>query len=336
VGEVLEVLEGPRKDAPKEVQRARGKFVTDGKSGWLTMKDNRGTPILELAERMVCKSVIALTTTFDISKGKALRKLAVGETLEVLEEGQVDEKRQLTRIKVRTAKDAKDGYITIKGNQGTAYVEESSKHYCVKQKCVLETNFEPGSKEVRVVEEGEVFEMSEGPKSETLEGADRVRCRSICGDGAEGWVALAAGVQPWSLMQTVPQGAELLDASGGDANSIRKLDGGETVEALFSPEQASADTGIFMRVYAERDGALGFVSYSGCSPLGVIGVCAPAPPPAASAVTSAAGSAPEDDGLDVIDVAPAPADVDAHAPGSADAVDVDAPANIEEVDADAL
>jgi len=81
VGSVLEVMEGPRKEPPLELQRVKGKAPKDGKIGWVTLKDAAGTTFLEPTKVLVCKASIAITTTFDIAEGKALRKLEAGETL---------------------------------------------------------------------------------------------------------------------------------------------------------------------------------------------------------------------------------------------------------------
>jgi len=69
----------------------------------------------------ICTTLVALTDAQDIKTGKAIRKLAVGETFTVLE-GPV-EIGGLTRLRAKTSKDEKEGWITLKGNAGTVYAK---------------------------------------------------------------------------------------------------------------------------------------------------------------------------------------------------------------------
>lgn len=67
-----------------------------------------------------------------------MRKLDIGEAFEVIEGPKTDEVRSLTRVKARTKNDGKEGWVTLKGNQGKAYAEESDKHYICKLAVPLE------------------------------------------------------------------------------------------------------------------------------------------------------------------------------------------------------
>jgi len=263
-GEVLEVLEGPRQEAPMETLRVRGKAPKDGKSGWVTLKDLQGRESLELSKLLICKQSIAITTTFDITEGKALRKLDVGEALEIVEGPKEDPVRSLTRVKAKTKTDGKEGWVTLKGNQGTAYAEESDKHYVCKFAVPLEKRFTSGSETVRTLEEGEVFEVTEGPKPETKEGAKRVRGRNIA-DGVEGWFTLTSKTfEPWSPQYKCNQSTVINDGLAiKEAKAVRKLEVGEYVEALETPVFDKAAGLLRVRVRAEKDGAIGFATVRG-------------------------------------------------------------------------
>ncbi|CAJ1332756.1 unnamed protein product [Effrenium voratum] len=196
VGEVLELAEGPRKENPPGVMRVKAKTLKDGKVGFLTCKDV-AKEYWRPAKVMVCKQSIALTTGFDIAAGKAVRKLEVGEALDILEGPSEDAVRSLSRAKVLAKKDGQEGWLTIKGNQGTSYAEESERHYICSESIVLEAKFATGSTEVRRVEEGELLEALEEPKPETKEGVQRCRGRTLA-DGTEGWFTLTKSFVPWS------------------------------------------------------------------------------------------------------------------------------------------
>jgi len=264
-GEVMEVLEGPRREESRELVRVRGTAKKDAAQGWVTLKDATGKEYLEVKKLLVCMQTVAITAGFDIGEGgKAIRKLALGETLEALEESKEDPSRNLTRMKVRTSRDNKEGFVTMKGNHGTAYVQESDKFYVCKASVALEGRFPSGSKAVRMLEEGELFEASEPPKVETKEGASRVRGRSLS-NGSEGWFTLVTGkLSPWSPHYRCDASTELTEAlDTASAKVIRMLDPGETLEALNAPVDDGPSGALRVQVRAEKDGAIGFASIRG-------------------------------------------------------------------------
>jgi len=263
-GEVVEVLEGPRKEPDVELQRVKVKAKKDGKSGWATLTDPQGTELLEPSKLLVCRQSIAITTNFDIAAGKAIRKLDVGETLEVLEGPSEDGKRSLSRFRARASLDGKEGWVTMRGNQGTAYTEESENLRVCKRSLPLEGRLAGGSPLVRRLEVGEVVEVIEGPKSNTKEGVDRLRGRSLA-DSAEGWLTLSGGsLLRWSPQYKCTQTTVLNDKLDiKQAKTLRKLEVGELIEALETPVPEKAAGVMRVRMRAEKDGALGFATVSG-------------------------------------------------------------------------
>jgi len=258
-GEVIELLEGPRQEAPLEVLRVKGRAAKDGKTGWVSLKDGRGQ-VLESVKVLVCRQTIAITHEFDIGKGKPIRKLEVGEVLELVEEAVEDSKKKLARVKARTKRDDKVGWVTMKGNQGTSYVEESDRHYICRRTTPIEAAFASGSGPKRSLEEGELFEVSEGPKPETKEGAHRIKGRCFS-DLTEGWLTLDGSVKPWLPRYTcTARTAELTTgADASDAAPLRELEVGEELEALDTP--VADGTGLVrIRVRATRDGLVGFAT----------------------------------------------------------------------------
>jgi len=255
-GEVLELLEGPKKEPPVEISRIRGKAEKDGNTGWATW-----TPSTMVQTRVLkCKKEITLTTTFDINNGKSIRKLEVGETLQMSGESQEENTRKLVRVQARANRDGKEGWVTLKGNQGTSFAEESEDHYLVQGSVPLESRMASGSPEVRMLEEGELFELLEGPKTETKESVSRTRVRNLR-DGDEGWFTHDSRVvQPWSPQYVCSESTVLgnaLDAT--TCKELRILEVGETLEALNTPEETSAGvTRILAK--SDKDGLVGFVT----------------------------------------------------------------------------
>jgi len=257
LGEIFELLEGPRKEPPIEVQRIKGKASKDGAVGWTTLKDASGSTHFEGTKVLVCKSSIAITNTFDIAGGKAIRKLEVGEILDIIEQPQPDDSRSLLRVKARSQKDGKEGWVTMKGNQGTAYVEEATKHYkCIKS-IDLEERFQAGGRVMRALEDGETFEVLEGPKTDTKQGANRVRGRTL-GDATEGWFTLTKkNMQVWSPNYKCRSPIDLCEDV--ECSKIqRKLEVGERLEALEPP--VIHNDVVTIRLSAESDGAVGFAT----------------------------------------------------------------------------
>jgi len=261
VGEVLELAEGPRKENPPGVMRVKAKTLKDGKVGFLTCKDV-AKEYWRPAKVMVCKQSIALTTGFDIAAGKAVRKLEVGEALDILEGPSEDAVRSLSRAKVLAKKDGQEGWLTIKGNQGTSYAEESERHYICSESIVLEAKFATGSTEVRRVEEGELLEALEEPKPETKEGVQRCRGRTLA-DGTEGWFTLTKSFVPWSpaykcVSSTVlNNGLEIKEAK-----TLRKLEPGEMLEAIDTPI-LEPSAGLLRLKLRTQDHLVGFATVRG-------------------------------------------------------------------------
>merc|ERR1712157_577413 len=77
--EILEFMEGPKKVEVPAVSRGRLK-TKDGKSGWITMKNENGVVYAAPNTKLYnCTTSVAMTDGEDIKTCKVMRKLAVGE-----------------------------------------------------------------------------------------------------------------------------------------------------------------------------------------------------------------------------------------------------------------
>lgn len=256
-GQVVEVLEGPRRETATECLRVRGKALKDGKIGYIAVKDAAGNDIVEPIKVLVCRLSTTLTTALDVSASKTVRKVEAGEVFEALDEAQEDEKRKLSRVKVRTRRDAKEGWVTLKGNSGTCFVEESDQLHVVKTTTPLESNFRSGSSTLRLLEENEVFEMLEAPKIETKEGEQRMRGRS---EKSEGWFTFSKFLTPWSPRYRCLRSIDLTESLSASSDVVRQLVSGEMVEALELPSYDEASGLVRVRVRTEKDNLLGFAT----------------------------------------------------------------------------
>lgn len=262
--EVLELLEGPRKEAFSPTVRVRGRAASDSATGWFTVKDSKGRIFAEAdGQYYACTTSVALTDHLDIKSCSVLRKLTEGEVFAVLEGPTQDrETVGITRVRGRAMKDDMEGWITIRGNAGTVYAAASSKHYTVTAESLpLQRQLASGDAEaVRSLERGEALQVLEGPKEEPRPSVVRVRGRALS-DGAVGWITLKAeNVRPWSPYFSCLHAAPLQDAPVAEgASLVREITVGEVVELLEGPTKEEGQESR-MKVRAERDGAIGWVT----------------------------------------------------------------------------
>mmetsp|Transcript_3135 Transcript_3135/g.8850 ORF Transcript_3135/g.8850 Transcript_3135/m.8850 type:complete len:155 (-) Transcript_3135:9-473(-) len=139
---------------------------------------------------------------------------------------------------------------------------ESTSHYACVRATAIETSFASGGQVVRMLEEGELFEVSE-TKPQTLEGALRARGRIVpTGDdgsgGDSGWISVDSHVSIWCTTHRCKRGTDLTDESGEVI--VRPLVVGEVLEALQVPFRDEAAGILRVRLRAEKDGAVGFAA----------------------------------------------------------------------------
>jgi len=263
-GEVFEVIEGPRQEQPVEITRVYCKAAKDGKVGWVTLRNSEGDAF-ECLDTLACQVSVALTSEKDISIGKTICKLNVGESLDLIE-GPIDVndgEKILVRCKARTKKENKQGWATMIGNQGTVYLEKNEKYYVCKHGLPLERSAN-GSGTIRVLDEGEMVETLDAPKKQSVEGICRMKGRSLV-DDLEGWLTLTQNrIHAWSPHYVCRQSTVFQDKLKiAGAKTLRHLDVDELLYALEAPVWEE-DAGIMrVRARAENDGIVGFVTIKG-------------------------------------------------------------------------
>eukprot|EP00434_Breviolum_minutum_P013129 symbB.v1.2.011572.t2/scaffold781.1/size163279/6 len=69
-----------------------------------------------------------MTDRLAVKGSKTVKKLALNEMLEALEEPQKDEASQLMRVKVKTEREGKEGYVTLETVNGMTFIKTSLPH----------------------------------------------------------------------------------------------------------------------------------------------------------------------------------------------------------------
>jgi len=264
--EVIEVLEGPRKESAESSLRAQAK-AADGTIGWFTFRSSQGEDAAQPGSKCyVIASVIALTDGVNIKSSKVLRKLEKGEILVCVEGPVEDDTPGCTRIKVVAKKDGKEGWVTSKGNGGTVYAEESGQVYVLSREVQLQGSFESDSATVKVLEQGASIELLKGPVQATPNAVIRVK-GLVTSSGQQGWLTMEGdNLKPWGPRYRCVNSTainDIIDVTSEEATTLRKLDVGETVELLEGP-RLEASVGIMrLRGRADRDGSTGWISIAG-------------------------------------------------------------------------
>jgi len=117
---------------------------------------------------------------------KMIRKLEIGEVLEILE-GPIEEAETgLMKVRAKSVQDAKEGWVTSKGNKGSVYLEPVGTFFA----CVKETNLGDGSeitaKPIRKIVKGEIAQMLV-PEQKDGSGVMRMKVRMLR-DSKIGWI----------------------------------------------------------------------------------------------------------------------------------------------------
>jgi len=142
----------------------------------------------------VCKDTVA-TTVIDITKAKIMRRLDIGEIVEVIEGPVQEETACLQRVFCKVVKDDLEGWVTLAGKDGKAtYLEDIVPTFKVVKETILTDAFKldggnPARKlrgVNRKLKEGEIVELIEWPRKEDVSELIRMKCR-VVSDGAIGW-----------------------------------------------------------------------------------------------------------------------------------------------------
>ncbi|CAE8628687.1 unnamed protein product [Polarella glacialis] len=265
--EVLELLEGPREEVFEAELYLKGTASKDGAKGWILLREPAGSnSALQSTKFYKCRSTIAMTDSFDITSCKVVRKVAIGEALEVIggQEERADAEISITRLRFRALKDGKEGWVTLKGNQGTVFVEASTSHYVLEKATALRAAASADAAEIRSLEPGEALE-AEGPPQEVTPDTKLVMKARSLEDWQAGWVSFVAGpgapLKPWMPKYVCRAPVDItwvLSLAGGAV--MRQAAPEEVFEAVEGPIVESSSGLRRIRVATAADGVIGWAT----------------------------------------------------------------------------
>lgn len=263
--EVLELLEGPREETPDPELLVRCTASKDGAVGWITLRDTTGTEAAQASKGLyVCKSAIAMTDVFDIKNCQVVRKVDVGETLEVVGEAKEDSAVEISRLEFRAVRDGKKGWVTLKGNQGTVFVAASTSHYTLSVAVALRTAASRESAAVRELAVGEKIEAAEPPKEDQPDSRILARVRAL-EDSAAGWLSWTkttkkTPLRPWTSKYVCKAPMDITSALKADQSAVKKAEVGDVFECIEGPVLDVSSGVRRVRVATAADGAVGWAS----------------------------------------------------------------------------
>merc|ERR1712151_219882 len=135
---------------------------------------------------------IVLSDSLYIEQSKQIRRMEVGEVMEVAQGPTMDPSIGIYRILGRALMDGVTGWATIAGNQGATFLMPGLSLFKVKKDIVMSEELRDvdGVKTVKALEEGQILEMIEwGRTSRSMLGVTRIRARAE--DGSIGWATMS-------------------------------------------------------------------------------------------------------------------------------------------------
>eukprot|EP00928_Gymnodinium_smaydae_P013903 TRINITY_DN15043_c0_g2_i4.p1 TRINITY_DN15043_c0_g2~~TRINITY_DN15043_c0_g2_i4.p1 ORF type:complete len:1469 (-),score=473.54 TRINITY_DN15043_c0_g2_i4:347-4753(-) len=252
---------------PEEHARLACRHIDDSGSGSVS---RRGF-VSAVQQYFSCVKTIAMQNSFEISKGKTLRMLELSEILEVLEGPIGDEKVGVTRIRARALVDGVIGWVSLRGNAGTPFLEATTKPFVyLTADADLDADFRPavGVAPMRKMKVDEAFEVLEGPRKDRYEDAERMKVIA-CKDGASGWMTLKdrdGGVhaEKGKDFYTCKSAIAITDARDiRNCKVLRKLAPKETFQLLEGPHEEK-DAGVTrVRGRSMKDQTEGWITLKG-------------------------------------------------------------------------
>jgi len=268
VGEIVELVEGPRTDAELGVMRVRARSLVTGTSGWITATGNHGTLFLTQTPKPYRHVAKAATLMDDFASGEAkmVCDIKVHDVVEILEGPRQETCGNAMRGRAKCVSDGAVGWFTFTNKAGVECVAPGqSKYTCVASVALTNESTINDCQVVRKLAKGETLLMLEGPVDDEEAGVQRIRVRASQ-DNAEGWVttrgkngSIYARESTRQVVVTRPMALETkLDCDSG--NVVRMLAAGELLEVSDGPREEKSGPPSRVRVHVVSNGRMGWLT----------------------------------------------------------------------------
>mmetsp|Transcript_93948 Transcript_93948/g.289726 ORF Transcript_93948/g.289726 Transcript_93948/m.289726 type:complete len:1988 (+) Transcript_93948:65-6028(+) len=122
-GEVVEGVDAPKEVRPDTKMGVKARSLEDGKAGWITFAPGPMAPVKPWIPKYTCKAAVPLTLALQAKDADTIRQAEPGEVFEAVEGPSLDKSTGLRRIRCATASDGVVGWATLRGSDGTAFLE---------------------------------------------------------------------------------------------------------------------------------------------------------------------------------------------------------------------
>jgi len=267
VGELVEAVGGSQEDMDLGLERVQCRAVTDGTTGWITIRSTAGTtyleratkPFLYLAKSTGLRGALA-------SNSKRVRELKAGESVELVEGPKEERSGSDTRVRGAACGEEAQGWLQITEKGGVVLAKLSAKVYkCIEAIAMTDAPDFGKCQMVRRIDAGEALELLDDKIVKPDEGGMRRRFRA-CRDGREGWITThgsqgtvytKAATRHYVIQKEAPVHAGL----SAESPVVRVLMPGEAFAAFEDPKEVSGGEQLtFYKVRAVTDGAEGWVT----------------------------------------------------------------------------
>lgn len=168
---------------------------TSGGGGGESLDFGAFSQLLKSFSKVVESTV--MTSGLSIKESHTLKRLKVGDILEVLQTARLDGTTNIKRLRGITVKDGVEGWVSVAGNQGTTYLEDGGNQYKVSGDVDLQLESSPKATEngespivVRKLRKGEQVEVLAWESDSEGVAGSKVKARAKM-DGAVGWVVVS-------------------------------------------------------------------------------------------------------------------------------------------------
>ncbi|CAJ1441373.1 unnamed protein product, partial [Effrenium voratum] len=171
-------------DTPEDLVMSWLDFVTQNNEYKEILTREDVWILARICYKVLKETVLTTDSTLDST---CLARLEAGEVVELIGDEEKAELHEVRRIRARRLKDGQEGWVTVKGNNGTVFLQPGGDRLSVvKETSLTESVSVTGQDALRQLRVGEVLDIMGEESVEEASGLLRARVRAQA-DGKVGW-----------------------------------------------------------------------------------------------------------------------------------------------------